>query len=96
MTLKNDMDSLASDVLATLNTLTDEVRITDNGSIQDIHYIDGNPNHKFVLATSRKGKTIFAVCPICGSGFIKAKGIEVIKDEVWCCSKVHSSEFETL
>ena len=94
MTSKNEMDALAGDVLATIDILTDEVQETRNGSTLDIHYIGGNPNRKLVLGSSRKGKTVFTVCPTCNAFINKKDGISV-DTETWCCSEQCVSSFET-
>lgn len=70
----SDMDALATDVLNRFNSLVDEEVETNNGSIELIHHINGNKKDQLVVGISRKGKTIFAQCPVCNNGF-KSDGV---------------------
>jgi len=40
------------------DTLTDEVVELKNGNKQFIHHVNGNPKHKLVIGSSRRGKSI--------------------------------------
>ncbi|MBW0298849.1 hypothetical protein B4P00_22030 [Shewanella xiamenensis] len=42
------------------DTLTDEVVELKNGRQQFIHHVNGNPNHKLVIGSSRRGKSIIS------------------------------------
>jgi hypothetical protein len=55
---KTDMAISIFKVVA--DTLTDEVVELKNGRKQFIHYVDSNPNHKLVIGSSFRGKTIFS------------------------------------